>query len=220
MSTPIRGVVFDLDGTLVDSMPLVFRAYAYALAPYRAGMTDEQLSVHLGGPPERIVQSILSEPREIADVLQRLYDFGVKNWRLIRPFDGMRDTLERLRAAGSAVAVWTGRERASTELLLEEHGLEPLVDACVCGDDFRSHKPDPEGLAHALARIGVPPEAAIFLGDHDVDVLAGAAGSVRTVLITHGRTIGEDIRGKAWRVVATPSAAYEIAIAAAAGKLQ
>lgn len=209
MSEGVRAVVFDLDGTLVDSMPLVLRAYAHALAPFRPDLSDEAVLALLGGPPDRFFAELLGDPAHAAQALRRLEEFGAANWGLIEPFAGMAETIEALRER-CALALWTGRDRESTEWLLREHGLASAVRACVCGDDLASHKPDPAGLREALRQLGVGAAEAIFVGDADVDVLAGAEAGVRTVLIEHGRAISPEVRAKAWRIVGTPTEAYRL----------
>lgn len=217
MTTTRQAVVFDLDGTLVDSMPLVMEAYAHALAPYLPTITTEQIRAMLGGPPERFFSQLIAKPEDAAAALARLTAY-VGDWRLIQPFAGMVGLLEALRAASLRVGVWTGRERESTEVLLREHGVSGMVEACVCGDDLPSHKPDPAGLVEVLRQLGVERENAWFVGDADVDVLAGAAIGVRTLLITHGREPSAELQAKAWRVVATPAEAYALVRAAIAPK--
>jgi len=208
--SPPRAVVFDLDGTLVDSMPLVLQAFAHALRPARGEMSAAEITAYLGGPPDRTFQTLLGDDAQVAEAMQRLRDFSVANWRLIRPFDGMLALLDELRAAGRTVAIWTGRERESTEWLLREHALAGRVGACVCGDDLPTHKPHPGGLEEALRQLSVRPTEALFVGDADVDVLAGAEAGVRTLLIAHGRAVAAEVRAKAWRTVTTPAEAYAL----------
>lgn len=210
MSGVVRAVVFDLDGTLIDSMPLVLRAYGHALKPFFPEITDEEITARLGGPPERMFAAMLQEPARAAAALQRLKDCSREHWQLIQPYAGMTALLADLRAAGWAVAIWTGRERESTEWLLRKHDIAGHVRTFVCGDDLTSHKPDPAGLAEVLRRLGVTAEEALFVGDADVDVLAGAAIGVRTILIHNGRPLDAGVRAKAWRAADSPAAAYAI----------
>lgn len=205
-----RAVIFDLDGTLVDSMPLVLRAFAHALQPACGELTAETITNHLGGPPDRTFRALIKEEHKIAEAMQRLLDFSLVNWRLIRPFDGMHGLLDHLHGARHPLALWTGRERESTKWILDEHGIVAKLDACVCGDDLPTHKPHPGGLEEAMRQIGAAPAETLFVGDADVDVLAGAAGGVRTLLISHDRPIDAAIRTKAWKTVQTPAEAYAI----------
>ena len=208
-----RAVIFDLDGTLVDSMPLVLKAFAHALKPAHGDISEEKILAHLGGPPERTFADMLSTAAQITEAMQRLRDYSVENWRLIRPFDGMHGLLDDLRAARHGVGLWTGRERESTEWILAEHNIHVRLDACVCGDDLPTHKPHPGGLEEALRRLSVERDEALFVGDADVDVLAGSAADVRTILITHDRAVSEAVKSKAWKTVTTPAEAYAVVTA-------
>lgn len=208
MSRPLRAVIFDLDGTLLDSMPLVLRAFAHALEPYRPPLTDDALRARLGGPPERIFQGLLADSSHVTGALLRLEAFGAENWALIEPFPGMAGLLRGLRAAGVKQAVWTGRERASAEWLLRKHGIQDFLQACVCGDDLSSHKPDPAGLDETLRQLGIGRDEALFVGDAAVDLQAGVSLGIRTLLISHGLEIDASLAGKAWKVAGTPTDAY------------
>lgn len=210
MNTERRAVVFDLDGTLIDSMPLVLRAYAHAIEPFVPGLGTEELRAALGGPPTRIFAQLIADPAKATEALVRMQDYSLTHWKTIQPFTGALPLFAELGAAGVATGIWTGRERESTAWLLKEHGLAEWIQATVCGDDLATHKPDPEGLAAVLQQLHVSPENAIFVGDSEVDVLAGAALHVRTVFITHGRDVPGEIRAAAWRVVEQPPQAFAL----------
>ncbi len=204
-----RTVVFDLDGTLVDSLPLVLSAITHALGPVGAPPTME-IFAKLGGPPERFIPDLVSDPAQVPEVLRRLGAFFVENEHLIVPFAGAADLLGELGAAGIRCAVWTGRDRFSTERLLARHGWQALVPEVVCGDDLPTHKPDPAGLRELLHRLGTAADAALMVGDADVDVLGGSACGVETCLIRHAREIDGTVLARARHVVATPAEAYRL----------
>ncbi len=210
LSAGLRAVVFDLDGTLIDSMPLVLRAFAHALAPFRPELTEEDIFLRLGGPPERMLAELIGDKTGAGEALRRLEDFGFANAHLVQPFPGMRDMLVDLRARGLKLAVWTGRDRATTETILCAHGLAEIFATVVCGDDRPTHKPHPGGLLEILKTLGVSPEETFFAGDADADVLGGAEAGVRTLLIRHERKPDAAILAKAWGVVETPAEAYRI----------
>jgi len=205
-----RAVVFDLDGTLVDSMPLVLRAFAHALLPYCGALTEQQITERLGGPPDRTLRSFIADEAKLPEAMERLVDYDAHHRELIRPFDGMHGVLDHLRGARQSLGLWTGRERESTLWILQQHGMGTKLDSCVCGDDLPTHKPHPGGLEEALRQLQVDRDEALFVGDADVDVLAGAAHGVRTLLICHDREVDAAIRAKAWRSVNTPAEAYAL----------
>lgn len=213
----IRAAIFDLDGTLIDSMPLVLRAFAHALAPFRPDLDEHGIFQRLGGPPERTLLELTGDAEKAAAALQRLGEFGFENGGLVQPFAGMLAMLEQLRDGGLQLAVWTGRDRRTTEAILAAHGMEGFFSAVVCGDDLPTHKPHPEGLVEILTRLDLRPHEALYTGDADADVLGGAEACVRTVLISHGREVDAVVVRQAWRCVDTPGQAYAL-IRAATGK--
>lgn len=211
MTSPLRprAVVFDLDGTLVDSLPMVLEAIAHALEPFGPRPTMK-IFARLGGPPERFLATLLDDARNVPAALRRMDEYHRKNAHLIRPFAGAARLLERLRACDVSLAIWTGRDRESTDVLLRTHRLEGFFTTVMCGDDLPTHKPDPAGLREIIRRLNVNPLEALFVGDADVDVLGGVAGGVATVLIRHGRTVDAQIRAQTWRTVESPDEAYEL----------
>lgn len=212
-SAPPRAVVFDLDGTLLDSLPLVLAAITHAIEPHGARPTMDIFS-HLGGPPERFMGTLLKNPAHVPDALRRMERFHRENEQLIQPFAGAVEIIATLHRAGIRTGVWTGRDRESTDRILQRHALDRVFGTVVCGDDLPTHKPDPAGLREILRRLDVPASATIFVGDADVDVLGGAAAGVDTLLIRHARTIDAAVLARAWRATATPREAYgEIAAA-------
>ena len=207
-----RAVVFDLDGTLLDSLPLVLAALTHALEPFGTRPTME-IFANLGAPPERFLVPLLGDVKHLPLALRRLGSFHRENAHLIRPYKGVGAALEQLRDAGVHVGLWTGRDRLSADWLLRRHEIEGYFSTIVCGDDLSSHKPDPAGLLEILRRLEVPPEDTLLVGDSDVDVLGGAAGGVDTLLIRHDRTVGADILAKSWRTVGSPDEAFSLVLA-------
>ncbi|MEX2044287.1 MAG: HAD-IA family hydrolase [Opitutus sp.] len=203
-----RAVVFDLDGTLLDSLTLVLQAIEHALEPYGSRPTRD-IFAQLGGPPERFLPLLLPDRKHLRAAIERMESYHRANMHLIRPFAGAVPLLERLRSEGRRIAIWTGRDRASAILLLHEHRLAEYFGAVICGDDLPSHKPDPEGLHEVMRQLGVCAAETLFVGDADVDVLGGAACGVNTLLIRHDRAIEPAISARSWRTVASPTEAFE-----------
>lgn len=206
-----KSVVFDLDGTLMDSLPLVLRAFSHALEPF-APQPTMAIFAQLGGPPERIFPALLGDDRHLPAAMERLAAFTRDNYHLIQPFTGVGVVLEKLRLRGISLAVWTGRDRESANQLLRDHRLAEFFPVMVCGDDLPSHKPDPAGLREILRQFQAGSESSLLVGDADVDVLGGAACGVDTLLINHARDVDPAILGKSWRTVASPFEAYELVL--------
>ncbi len=208
---PVRAVIFDFDGTLINSLPLVLASIAHAIEPFGGRPTMDIFS-HLGGPPDRFLPLLVNDPRHAAEALARMDAYHAANSHLVDLFEGTVALLDRLAGARVKVGVWTGRDRASTETLLERLKLAGHFAAVVCGDDLPTHKPNPEGLRALLGQLEVQPAEALFIGDADVDVLGGHACGVDTILIRHAREIAAEIVAKSWAAVATPRDAFELVV--------
>jgi pyrophosphatase PpaX len=206
-----RAVVFDLDGTLLDSLPLVLAAITHALEPFGTRPTMEIFAT-LGGPPERFLGPLLGDLKHLPVALGRLGTFHRENAHLIRPYEGVTALLDQLRSHGVQVGLWTGRDRVSADWLLRYHRLEGYFATSVCGDDLSSHKPDPAGLVEIMRRLDVAPGETLFVGDSDVDVLGGRGGGVDTLLIRHERAIEAEIASKTWQTVVSPAEAYSVVL--------
>lgn len=206
-----HAVVFDLDGTLFDSLPLVLRAFQHALEPFGGRPTMETFA-GLGGPPEKIFPLLIPDPQHVPAAMLRLQQFHAGHPELIQPFPGAIALLDELYRRKIQLAVWTGRDRASTLPLLAMHDMAKYFSVLVCGDDLSSHKPDPAGLRQILDSLALKPEHVIFMGDADVDVFGGAQLRVDTLLITHGRSLSSDVNEKAAGAVSSPSEAYAWAL--------
>jgi HAD superfamily hydrolase (TIGR01509 family) len=211
-----RAIVFDLDGTLVDSLPLVLRSIAHAIEPFAPTRPTADIFAHLGGPPRRFLGGLVGDERHVPVAAERMAQFHEANQHLILPFEGARSALAQLREHGAQLAIWTGRDRVSGEALLAQHDLASLFATVVYGDDLPTHKPDPEGMREILRRLNVRSEETLFVGDADVDVLGGTDAGVDTILIRHQRVIDEAVRARAWRMVSSPIEALELAVASAA----
>lgn len=209
-TSALRAVIFDLDGTLVDSMPLVLRAFAYALAPFRPDLGIEDIFLRLGGPPARLLRELTGDDEQAAEAIRRFDSFGFSDGSLVQPFAGMLGMLEHLQARGLVMGVWTGRDRRTTQAILDAHNLGRFFNVVVCGDDLPTHKPHPEGLVAILRGLATVPGAALYAGDAEADVLGGAAAGVCTVMISHGRKIDPEVGRRAWRMVENPSEAYAV----------
>jgi HAD superfamily hydrolase (TIGR01549 family) len=203
-----KAIVFDFDGTLIDSLSLVLQAIGHAIEPF-GPRPEKEILAKLGGPPERFLATLLPDTRHVPTALRRMWNFHQENAHLIRPFTGADQLLARLQAR-ARLAIWTGRDRDSAERLLREHGLADLFATVVCGDDLPTHKPNPDGLMEIMRRLGVTAAETLFVGDADVDVLGGAACGVPTFLIRHGREVESAIAAQACQITDTPVAALEI----------
>jgi phosphoglycolate phosphatase len=191
---PAATIVFDLDGTLVDTAPdliatlnVVFAREGFAAIPADAART-----MIGGGARHMIVQGLRRQGRAVAPAdLDRLYcDFIAYYAAHIadhsRPFSGLEASLDQLAAAGARLAVCTNKLERLSVLLLDHLGLARRF-AAICGQDtFGMQKPDPEMLRRTIARAGGQLDRAVMIGDSAPDVAVARAAGVPAIAVDFG----------------------------------
>jgi len=190
----IRFVVFDLDGTLIDSAPDLRAAANTVLA--EAGRPPLDLPTirrFVGDGVRKLIERAFATtgPALTAAELDRatarytaLYEAAATV--LTRPYEGVIETLQRLRASDLKLAVCTNKPAQAAGIVLAELGLAPLFDAVSGGDSVARRKPDPAHVLDALERIGGSPRAAAMVGDNEHDIAAGKAAGLFTIAVTYG----------------------------------
>jgi phosphoglycolate phosphatase len=193
---PLLTVVFDLDGTLIDTAPdlvdtlnTVFRREGLAPIPF------ETARVMIGGGARRMIErGLRAEGRSARpDELARLFDDFIAHYAIhiadrSRPFPGLEAALDRLQLAGSLLAVCTNKLEGLSRALLQELGLTERF-AAICGQDtFGIQKPDPEIVRRTIESAGGSPEFALMVGDSATDVRTARAAGIPAVVVDFGYT--------------------------------
>ena len=176
----VRAVVFDLDGTLVDTMTSVPRAYVETIRALGGPvLTPAQLIAawHIGPTPV-VLGHFLGRAATAGD-LECFYDRAAAAAESAVPFPGVPELLEALRRDGTALAVYTSATRRIADVVLTGTGLGDHFPVVVAGDEVNEPKPAPDGLLDACRLLGVPASAAAYVGDSGTDLdCARAAGAL------------------------------------------
>jgi HAD superfamily hydrolase (TIGR01509 family) len=186
----IEAVVFDWDGTLVDSRSALIASFQETTAevigrPFPTEPEDVERIVQIRGS-EAFEEIAAGDPellRRIEEVFHRVY---VARQTTIQPFPGVMEALARLRGAGHRLGVATSKARIRLDLEAERTGIGALIDVAISGDEVAAPKPDPEQVLAAIAALEVEPGRTLFVGDGPNDVLAGRAAGAVTVAVTFG----------------------------------
>lgn len=190
--SPVRTVVFDLDGTLIHSAPSLHHAVAAMLADLgRPGVTEAQVTGFIGNGVAMLVARSLDATGG-ADDAQRsraraLFDrhYAAAPPALTTLYPGALAALEALRAGGLRLGLCTNKPQGPAEKALAEVGLTPFFDA-VIGGDVIALKPDPAPLLLCVERLGAEPSSAIYVGDSETDSLTAKAATIPFALYTEG----------------------------------
>jgi phosphoglycolate phosphatase len=187
--TPIRALIFDLDGTLIDSRADIARSANRALAALGFDeLPIETLSEFVGDGASKLLERAArigpEDPRVAALLRVFLDEYAAHPVVTTTVFPGAREALEALSAL--PLALCTNKPRVTTELVLRALDLERHFRAVVAGDDLPRRKPDPLPISHLAERLGVPVEHVLVVGDGAQDIEAGRAAGARTVGVRHG----------------------------------
>jgi phosphoglycolate phosphatase len=192
----IQGVLFDLDGTLLDSAPDLY-----------AALVEQCAEEGVPAPPYAPVREVVSrgsravlrcafaERGELA--LEGLVPRYLEIYERVmaqqtRPFDGIDSLLERIEAQGLRWGIVTNKAGFLTDELVSQIGWATRASAVVCGDTLPVKKPDPAPVLLACERAGLDPARCLFVGDDRRDVQAGAAAGLYTVAVSWGYLDGGD----------------------------
>ncbi|NIR44188.1 MAG: HAD family hydrolase [Gemmatimonadetes bacterium] len=175
----IRCILFDFDGTLVDTWNLYIEAYVRTLEPYVGGRLSLEELKALGPTSER---RLLERVPEVADV-ERAYREFLDHYRSLHPsrfegvYPGIGEMLAALTEMRLAVGIVTGKTGAALEITLEQADLGEF-DVVITDDDVAEAKPAPEGLELALDRLGLAADQAVYVGDSIADAEAARSAGI------------------------------------------
>jgi phosphoglycolate phosphatase len=194
-------LVFDLDGTLIDSAPDMHRAVNLMLADLGcAPLTLPDIRSMVGDGASALIARALAARHCVgADpakaLAQFLEHYEEDPTNVTRTFPGVAETLGRLQATGLTLAVCTNKPTRLTTMILERLEIDRFFTRVVAGDSMPFRKPDPRALMEVVDGFGTQKEAVLMVGDSEVDAATAHAASVPFVLMTYGYHRGpiEDI---------------------------
>lgn len=187
-----RAVLFDLDGTLVDSLPLIVRTYRQVFAEMNIPWGEGEV-VKMIGLPLKVIGRHFAGPGN--DRFEELYQhFYHRDHDLYtKLFPGTLAMLEQLRAGGLKLGVVTSKGKPGTERTMAFTGLDSLLDVVVTAHDVARHKPEPEPLLKALDFLGTGAGHSLYVGDSEYDILTGRNAGTRTLGVTWGLGTREEL---------------------------
>ena len=183
-TTKLRAIIFDLDGVIIDSEPLMRFAFAEA---YRRVVGEgtppiEAYLEHMGESFPRIVER-LGLPISLWEPYRELCQQHIDR---INVFAGSHGVLNWARMRGLKLAILTGKDRARTLQILDHFNLARYFDMVIASDQLHRPKPDPEGIHFALDCFGCSPDEAVMVGDAVSDILCAQRASVEAIAVTWG----------------------------------
>jgi len=185
---PVKLIIFDLDGTLIDSSVDIANALNYAMEPYSSRRVTRDETIKLVGEGiSRLIGKLVGDRDETvrADVGKRFlkhYTEHIVDYTVVYP--GVNETLKKLGRYRKAVI--SNKRESLSRLVLERLGLLKYFDLVIGSDTTPERKPSPVPVIKALSELHVSPDSAVMVGDSNYDVDAGKAAGVVTIAVTYG----------------------------------
>lgn len=181
-----KAVLFDVDGTLIDSWDFIFGAVKHALQKHGHDISEEVLVSAMGGRPLLDYYKFLLPKADWEEIAKSHSDYQQDKFDLGKPFPGVAKILKKLKSQGLLIAAISNRTRISLKTTLDRAEFSRFFDIVVSADDVKNPKPHPEHVQAALAFLKVEPDHSFMVGDTDHDILAGKNAGVKTIGVTYG----------------------------------
>lgn len=185
-----RAVLFDLDGTLADTVELILTCFRHTMRTHLGTVPhDDRWLSGIGTPLPVQISEFARDEAERAEMLATYVAFqGTIHDSMVTAFPGVDPMLDEFRRRGSALGVVTSKATGIARRTMEVCGLADRFDVVVCGDQVERGKPDPEPVLKAMESLGVgaDPARVVFVGDSPHDLKAGRAAGVRTAAVSWG----------------------------------
>ncbi len=182
----IDTILFDFDGTLMDTNDVILKSWQYTFEQLCGHRTDEKtLLATFGEPLKMTMHHFFGGSEEDVERNVEIYRSYQKEYflDLIRLFPGVYEMLQEVQRAGFKTGLVTSRLKATTYQGVERFGIEDFFDLIITADDVTKHKPHPEPVLTALERLGAKPDNAVMIGDTKQDILCAKNAGVASVLV-------------------------------------
>jgi pyrophosphatase PpaX len=180
-------VLFDLDGTVIDSGAIILASMRHAAETVVGGSwADHELMKTVGGPGLE-AQMLALDPGRVDELVRVYREHNEPLHATLECCAGMDDALATLRDRGHRLGIVTAKRRLTVDLAFARLPIEQLFETVVGGDETEHHKPHPEPLLLALERLGASPADAAYVGDSPFDMQAAKAAGLYAIGVSWGR---------------------------------
>ena len=185
--------LFDLDGTLIDSGPMIVASMKHAAKTVLERDIPEAVLTAAVGGPGLTAQMRALDPERVEELVAAYREHNEPLHDELEAFWEVVEVLPRLRAEGRRLGIVTAKRRASVQLAFDRlPGLEANFEVVIGAEDTERHKPEPDPILEALARMDASTEDAAYVGDSPFDVRAAKAAGVHAVAVAWGGIHGAD----------------------------
>ncbi|MGB9828081.1 MAG: HAD family hydrolase [Thermosphaera sp.] len=199
-----KAVLFDLDGTIVDSVPLILKCYGEGLSRHGVKVSEHELLGLMGLPTWQVVAEVFKtqEPMMIEKVIKDIFSCFSKHWqRELKLYPESVQVLSELKRRGFKLAVVTSSEQEHAEIMLDYIGISKYFDIIQGRVNDLRPKPSPDMIIHVLDKLKVAKTEAFFVGDTLYDCIASVNAGVKFLLIMRPWGVSVLEKCKPWKVL-------------------
>jgi len=182
-------ILFDFDGTLVDSIELILESYRHTMRVHRPdGHWPDSLWLEGLGTPLRVqFRHFTDDPAEVEAMIETYREWNMANHdRMVTAYPGAVETVKTLRSKGARMGIVTSKNLRGLKRGLDLVGLDGLFDAFVTADSMEASKPDPAPVLAGIEQLGGAPERSLMVGDSPHDITAGNRAGAATAACLWG----------------------------------
>ncbi len=190
----LKAVIFDLDGTITDTIPLTVHSLKEVTKQLTGKtLTDRYILDNFGPMDTEIIKTFVDNDKSEISPDMYLNHFSDNFDSFVKPMDGITELLCFIKAKGLKVALFTGRSTRGADIILEKLNIRQYFDEILAGDSTTNPKPDPEGILLSLKKLGIKPSEGMYVGDFAADIKASKAAGTMSVLALWSSTGSEEL---------------------------
>jgi HAD superfamily hydrolase (TIGR01509 family) len=178
--TKFKGIIFDVDGTLVSTGELIFNSFNFIMKKYKnKTLTTKEILSLFGPTEEQIIDLLFKENPEI--VKQDYLSYYSDNHHSVKLYNGIKEILDLCKKRNVILSIYTGKGRKTTEITLKKAGIYDYFDFIVTGDEVENHKPSPEGINLFIEKFRLNKNEVLMIGDAASDIKAAGKAGIKVV---------------------------------------
>ncbi|HSI24454.1 MAG TPA: HAD-IA family hydrolase, partial [Methylotenera sp.] len=194
-------VMYDLDGTLIDTASEIALAVNATLRQYKFNtVTEDQVKAWIGHGTVWLMQQAWPDKRDVDahDTWNKVMENFIQHYKHVvgtasKPYPAVLETLTKLKEQGIKQAIVTNKEEPYTSKILAQHNMKDLFDLLISGNSLPYKKPDAAVIAYCLEALGETKESSLFVGDSEIDITTAKNAGVSCWVVPYGYNAGRDI---------------------------